>query len=76
MEKLSSNRAQIFLCNKYTIFTMCGTVNVALLSVNKNFSGELYSSATKNHSTGTLCLDCLGTIVIIAEVTNRTLCLQ
>ena len=39
MEKLSPNRAQIFLCNKYTVFTMDGSV--ALRSVNKHFSGEL-----------------------------------
>ena len=39
MEKLSPNRAQLFLRNKYTVFTMGGTV--ALRSLNKNFSGEL-----------------------------------
>ena len=39
MEKLSSNRAQLFVRNKYAVFTMGGTV--ALRSVNKNFSGEL-----------------------------------
>ena len=39
MEKLSPNRAQLFVRNKYTVFTMGGTV--ALRSVNKNFSGEL-----------------------------------
>ena len=51
MEKLSPNRAQLFVRNKYTVFTMGGTV--ALRSVNKNFSGglstkifpESYSSA-------------------------------
>ena len=35
MEKLSPDRAQLFLRNKYTGFTMGGTV--ALRSVNKNF---------------------------------------
>ena len=35
MEKLSPNRAQFFVRNKYTIFTMGGTV--ALRSVNKIF---------------------------------------
>ena len=39
MEKLSLNRAQLLVRNKYTVFTMGGTV--ALLSVNKKFSGEL-----------------------------------
>ena len=39
MDKLSPNRAQLFVRNKYTVFTMGGTV--ALRSVNKNFSGEL-----------------------------------
>ena len=39
MEKLSPNRVQLFVCNKYTVFTMGGTA--ALRSVNKNFSGEL-----------------------------------
>ena len=39
MEKLSPNRAQLFLRNKYTVFTMGGTV--ALRSVNNIFSGEL-----------------------------------
>ena len=39
MEKLSPNREQLFVRNKYTVFTMYGTV--ALRSVNKNFSGEL-----------------------------------
>ena len=38
MEKLRPNRAQLFVRNKYTVFTG-GTV--ALRSVNKNFSGEL-----------------------------------
>ena len=35
MEKFSPNRAQLFVRNKYTVFTMGGTV--ALRSVNKNF---------------------------------------
>ena len=39
MEKLSPNRAQLFVRNKYTVFTMGGTV--ALRSVNKNSTGEL-----------------------------------
>ena len=41
MEKLSSNRAQLFVRNrpKYTVITMGGTE--ALRSVNKNISGEL-----------------------------------
>ena len=39
MEKLSPNRAQLFVRNKYTGFTMGGTV--ALWSVNKKFSGQL-----------------------------------
>ena len=39
MEKLSPNRAQLFVRYKYTVFTMSGTV--ALRSVNKKFSGEL-----------------------------------
>ena len=39
MEKLSPNRAQLFVRNKYTVFTMGGTV--ALQSVNKIFFGEL-----------------------------------
>ena len=42
MEKLSPNRAQLFLRNKYTVFTTGGTV--ALRSVN-NFFSESYSSA-------------------------------
>ena len=36
MEKLSPNRAQLFVRNKYTVF-----YNVALRSVSKNFSEEL-----------------------------------
>ena len=39
VEKLSPNRVQLFVRNKYTVFTMGGTV--ALQSVNKIFSGEL-----------------------------------
>ena len=39
MEKLSPNRAQLFLRNKYTFFTVGGTV--ALRSVKKDFVGEL-----------------------------------
>ena len=39
IEKLSANRAQLFVRNKYTVLTMGGTV--ALRSVNKKFSGEL-----------------------------------
>ena len=39
MEKLSPNLAQLFLCNKYTVFPIGWTV--ALQSVNKNFSREL-----------------------------------
>ena len=39
MEKLSPNRAQLFLRDKYTVFTMGGTV--ALRSVNKFFPGKL-----------------------------------
>ena len=39
MEKLSPNRGQLFVRNKYTVLTMGGTV--ALRSVNNNFSGEL-----------------------------------
>ena len=39
MEKLSQNRAQLFLRNKYTVFTMGGPV--ALRSVINFFSGEL-----------------------------------
>ena len=39
MEKLSPNRAQLLLRNKYTVFTMDGTV--ALRSLNKKISGEL-----------------------------------
>ena len=39
MEKLSPNRAQLFVRNKYTVFTMGGTVT--LRSVNKKFFGEL-----------------------------------
>ena len=35
MEKLSLNRSRLFLRNKYTVFTMGGTV--AFQSVNKNF---------------------------------------
>ena len=42
MEKVSPNRAQLFVRNKYTVFTMGGTV--ALRSVNTNFP-ESYSSA-------------------------------
>ena len=42
MEKLSPNRVQHFLRNKYTVFTMGGSV--ALLSVNKKIP-ESYSSA-------------------------------
>ena len=48
MEKLTPNRAQLFLPNKHTVFTMGGTV--ALRSVNKIFP-ESYSSAAKT----TLC---------------------
>ena len=44
MEKLSPNCAQLFVRNKYTVFTMDGTV--ALRSVNKIFS-ESYSSAAR-----------------------------
>ena len=39
MKKLSPNRARLFVRNKYTVFTMGGTV--ALRSVNKKISGEL-----------------------------------
>ena len=42
MEKLSPIRAQLFLRNKYTVFTMGGTV--ALRSVNKK-NPENYNSA-------------------------------
>ena len=42
MEKLSPNRAQLFVRNKYTVFTM-GSI-VALRSINKFFP-ESYSSA-------------------------------
>ena len=42
MEKLSPNRAQLFVRNKYTVFIMGGTV--AFRSVN-NFIPESYSSA-------------------------------
>ena len=42
MEKLSPNRAQLFLRNKYTAFTIGGTV--AIRSVNIFFP-ESYSSA-------------------------------
>ena len=45
MEKLSSNRAQLFLRNKYTVFTMGGTV--ALRSVNKK-NPESYISAANS----------------------------
>ena len=38
MEKLSPNRAQLFLRNNNTVFTMGGTV--ALRPANKKFSGE------------------------------------
>ena len=41
MKKLRPNRAQLFVRNKYTVFTMGGTVHVALRSVNKKISGEL-----------------------------------
>ena len=34
-----NNRAQLFLCNKYTVFTIGGSV--PLRSVNKIFSREL-----------------------------------
>ena len=49
MEKFSQNRAQLFLRNKYTFFTMGGTV--ALRSVNKDFPGELqfYSSVPSDN---------------------------
>ena len=46
MEKLSPNRAQLFLLNKYTVFTIGGTV--ALRSVNKKIP-ESYSSAARTH---------------------------
>ena len=39
MEKLSPNHAQLFLYNKYTVFTVGGTVT--LRSVNQKFCGEL-----------------------------------
>ena len=42
MEKLSPNCSQLFVRNKYTVFTMGGTV--ALRSVSKKIS-ESYSSA-------------------------------
>ena len=45
MEKLSPNRAQLFVRNKYTVFTMGGTV--ALRSVNKIFPESYSSAATK-----------------------------
>ena len=41
MEKLSTNHAQLFLCNKYTVFTMGGTV---CLTQQKIFFLESYSS--------------------------------
>ena len=41
MEKLSTNHAQLFLRNKYTVFTMGGTV---CLTQQKNFFLESYSS--------------------------------
>ena len=43
IEKLSPNRAQLFMRNKYTGFTMAGTG--ALQSVNKKKCPESYSSA-------------------------------
>ena len=45
MEKLSPNRAQLFV-RKYTDFTMGGTV--ALRSVNKSFPESYSSAATCN----------------------------
>ena len=57
MEKLSSNRAQLFVRNKYTVFTMGGTV--ALRSVNKIFS-ESSSSAAIGSGAVTTCLNDLG----------------
>ena len=45
MEELNPNRAQLFVRNKYTVFTMGGTV--ALRSVNKIFP-ESYSSAASS----------------------------
>ena len=42
MEKLSPNRVQLFVRNKYTVFTMGGTV--VLRSVQKKKNPESYSS--------------------------------
>ena len=44
MEKLSPNRAQLFVRNKYTVFTMGGTVALRS-SCQQNFFPESYSSA-------------------------------
>ena len=48
MEKLSPNSAQLFLRNKYTVFTIGG--NVALQYVNKQFFGELQFCSFALHS--------------------------
>ena len=48
MEKLSPNRAQLFVRNKYTVFTM-GSI-VALRSINKFFSGELQFCSYSEYS--------------------------
>ena len=44
-----ANRAQLFVPNKYTVFTMGDTV--ALRSVNKTFSGELQFCSYKTANT-------------------------
>ena len=41
MEKLSPNRAQLFVRNKYTVFTMGGTVALRYVNNFVFFFGEL-----------------------------------
>ena len=61
MEKLSPNRAQHFERNKYTVFTMGGTV--ALRFVNKIFFGELqiHMHTQKSYKISFSVVTCLNT---------------
>ena len=67
MKKESSNRAQLFMRNKYTDFTMGGTA--ALRSVNKHFP-KSYSSAANFFGIRThrSCLRCDTIWFIITDI--------
>ena len=72
MEKLRPNCVQLFLCNKFTVFTMGGTV--ALRSVNKIFV-ESYSDFCILHCI--FSLKCLNVpYVVRIRVVSRRSCFR